>query len=60
MRPSASSHSHRAPDPADPVLLTPEGEEIDGNDVSGLLAIRGAVPGMARTIARDFKRYMDT
>jgi len=44
----------------DPVLLTPEGHEIEGNDVSGLLALRGAVPGMARTIARDFKRYMDT
>jgi len=27
---------------------------------TGLLALRGAVPGMARTIARDFKRYMDT
>ena len=44
----------------EPVLLTPNGEEIEGNDVSGLLALRGAVPGMARTIAGDFARYMDT
>lgn len=44
----------------EPVLLTPEGGEIEGNDVSGLLALRGATPGMARTIARDFTRYMNT
>lgn len=44
----------------EPVLLTPEGEEIEGNDVSGLLAVKRPWPGMARTIQSDHQRFMDT
>ncbi len=44
----------------EPVLLTPEGKEIKGNGVSGLLAIKRAWPGMARTIQGDHQRFLDT
>lgn len=44
----------------DPVLLNEQGEEIFGNDVSGLLAIRNAWPGMARTIQGDHIRFIQT
>lgn len=45
----------------EPVLLdTVTGEEIAGNDVAGLLALKSATPGMGRTIANNFVRYMDT
>ena len=44
----------------EPVLLTPEGEEIKGNDVSGLLAIKKAWPSMARTIQGDHQRFCNT
>ncbi|MGQ1786701.1 MULTISPECIES: acetate--CoA ligase [unclassified Saccharicrinis] len=44
----------------EPVLLTPEGEEVEGNDVSGLLAIKKPWPSMARTIQGDHQRFMET
>jgi acetyl-CoA synthetase len=44
----------------EPVLLTPEGEEIHGNDVNGLLAIKKPWPGMARTIQGDHQRFFQT
>ncbi|WP_066627747.1 acetate--CoA ligase [Labilibacter marinus] len=44
----------------EPVLLTPEGEEIEGNDVSGLLAIKKPWPSMARTIQGDHQRFLKT
>lgn len=44
----------------EPVLLTPEGEEIHGNDVSGLLAVKRPWPGMARTIQGDHQRFIET
>jgi acetyl-CoA synthetase len=44
----------------EPVVLDPEGNEIDGNDVSGLLAIRDAWPSMARTIQGDHQRFLET
>jgi len=44
----------------EPVLLTPEGEEIKGNNVSGLLAIKRPWPGMARTIQSDHQRFIET
>ncbi|MFZ4411834.1 MAG: acetate--CoA ligase [Bacteroidales bacterium] len=44
----------------DPVLLTEEGNEILGNDVSGLLAIKKPWPGMARTIQGDHRRFFET
>lgn len=44
----------------EPVLLTPEGEEIEGNNVSGLLAIKRPWPSMARTIQGDHQRFFNT
>lgn len=44
----------------EPVLLTPEGKEIEGNDVSGLLAIKKPWPSMARTIQNDHQRFLNT
>lgn len=44
----------------EPVLLTPEGQEIEGNDVSGLLAIKKPWPAMARTIQGDHQRFYQT
>jgi acetyl-CoA synthetase len=44
----------------EPVLLTEEGKEIDGNDVSGLLAIKAAWPGMMRTLYGDHERFKQT
>jgi len=43
----------------EPVLLTDEGEEILGNNVSGLLAIKNSWPGQMRTIYGDHKRFID-
>ena len=34
-----------------------EGNEIEGNDVSGLLAIKSPWPSMARTIQGDHVRF---
>ena len=44
----------------EPVLLSPEGAEIEGNGVSGLLAIKRPWPSMARTIQGDHERFMET
>jgi acetyl-CoA synthetase len=44
----------------EPVLLTSEGLEIEGNGVSGLLAIKRPWPSMARTIQGDHERFMET
>ena len=44
----------------EPVLLTEEGDEIVGNDVSGLLAIKSSWPGQMRTVYGDHKRFIDT
>jgi len=44
----------------EPVLLTNEGEEIEGNSVSGLLAIKKPWPSMARTIQGDHQRFYKT
>ena len=42
------------------VLLTPEGEEIKTTKGSGLLAIKGPWPSMARTIQGDHIRFYET
>ena len=42
-----------------PVLLTEDGDEIVGNDVSGLLAIKSSWPGQMRTIYGDHSRFLD-
>jgi acetyl-CoA synthetase len=43
----------------EPVLLTDSGEEIIGNNVSGLLAIKTSWPGQMRTIYGDHERFLD-
>jgi acetyl-CoA synthetase len=44
----------------EPVLLDAQGQEVHGNDVHGLLAIRNPTPGMARTVHGDHERFLDT
>ena len=45
----------------DPVILDPvTGQELQGNDVEGVLAIRKPWPSMARTVWGSHQRYMDT
>ncbi len=44
----------------EPVLLTEDGQEIEGNDVSGLLAIKSSWPGQMRTIYGDHDRFFET
>ena len=44
----------------EPVLLEEDGKEIEGNDVSGLLAIKASWPGQMRTIYGDHSRFIDT
>ncbi|MCF7823224.1 MAG: acetate--CoA ligase [Candidatus Marinimicrobia bacterium] len=43
-----------------PVLLTEDGKEIEGNDKSGLLAMKAAWPGMMRTLYGDHDRFKQT
>ena len=43
----------------EPVLLAENGDEIKGNDVSGLLAIKSGWPGQMRTIYGDHNRFME-
>ena len=42
-----------------PVLLSEEGNEINGNDVSGLLAFKTSWPGQMRTIYGDHARFIE-
>jgi acetyl-CoA synthetase len=45
----------------EPAIIDPvSGEEIHGNDVEGVLAIKQAWPSMTRTVWGAHKRYMDT
>ena len=44
----------------EPVLLTEKGEEIEGNNVSGLLALKSSWPGMMRTVYGDHERFKKT
>lgn len=45
----------------EPAIIDPvSGEEIEGNDVEGVLAFKQAWPSMARTVWGAHKRYMDT
>ena len=44
----------------EPVLVNDAGEELEGNDVSGNLCLRGSWPGQARTIWGDHKRFRET
>jgi acetyl-CoA synthetase len=45
----------------EPAIIDPvSGEEIHGNDVEGVLAIKQSWPSMTRTVWGAHKRYMDT
>jgi len=45
----------------EPVLLDPtSGEELQGNEVEGVLAFRQPWPAMARTIFNDHERFLET
>ena len=44
----------------EPVLLDELGKEVEGNGVSGFLAIKRPWPGMARTIQNDHERFIQT
>ncbi|KAL7753980.1 acetyl-coenzyme A synthetase 2 [Sorochytrium milnesiophthora] len=45
----------------DPIMVNAEtGQRLEGNDVTGVLCFGRAWPGMARTVYRDHKRYLDT
>ncbi|MBW8877150.1 MAG: acetate--CoA ligase [Acidobacteria bacterium] len=43
-----------------PVLVDENGRELEGNDVSGNLCLRGTWPGQARTIYDDHQRFRKT
>ncbi|HSG38326.1 MAG TPA: acetate--CoA ligase [Thermoanaerobaculia bacterium] len=43
-----------------PVLVDDQGQELEGNDVSGNLCLRGTWPGQARTIYGDHSRFRQT
>ncbi|HEY9421127.1 MAG TPA: acetate--CoA ligase [Thermoanaerobaculia bacterium] len=43
-----------------PVLVDEQGHELEGNDVSGNLCLRGTWPGQARTIYGDHSRFRQT
>tara|TARA_A100001011_G_scaffold193563_2_gene202033 strand:+ start:5488 stop:7422 length:1935 start_codon:yes stop_codon:yes gene_type:complete len=43
----------------EPVLLAEDGSEIEGNNVSGLLAVKSSWPGQMRSIYGDHKRFID-
>lgn len=44
----------------EPVILTEEGKEKEGNGIEGLLAIKAAWPGMMRTLYGDHERFKQT
>ena len=44
----------------EPVILDDKSNELDGNEISGLLAIKTPWPSIARTIYGDHERYMQT
>lgn len=41
----------------EPVLVDEKGKELEGNNVTGMLAFKRPWPGMARTIFKDHKRW---
>jgi acetyl-CoA synthetase len=43
-----------------PVIVDDQGNELEGNDVSGNLCLRGTWPGQARTIYGDHRRFKET
>lgn len=57
MKPGAATYPFLG---IEPVVLDTEGNEVHGNNVSGLLAIKQPWPSMARTIQKDHERYIQT
>lgn len=44
-----------------PAIIDPNtGKELEGNDVSGVLAVKSTWPSMARSVYNDHQRYIDT
>ncbi|HVR97648.1 MAG TPA: acetate--CoA ligase [Thermoanaerobaculia bacterium] len=43
-----------------PVIVDDQGQELQGNDVSGNLCLRGTWPGQARTLYGDHRRFRET
>ena len=58
--PSKPAHAGLPLPGVQPVLLSPKGEEISGNDQEGLLAIRAPWPGIIRTTWGDHERCRQT
>lgn len=44
----------------EPVILNEDGSEVNGNGVSGLLAIKTSWPGQMRTVYGDHERFKET
>ena len=44
----------------EPSIMSEDGQEIEGNDVQGLLAIKASWPGQMRTIYGDHDRFIQT
>ena len=44
----------------EPSLVDPEGQLIEGNDVSGILCMERSWPGMMRTVYGDHERFLQT
>ncbi len=58
--PSRPAHAGLPLPGVQPVLLTPEGVEIQGNDVEGYLALRAPWPGILRTTWGNHERCFHT
>ncbi len=57
MKPGAATHPFFG---VEPVVLDEKGQEVPGNDVSGVLAFKRPWPGIARTIYGDHQRFINT
>ncbi|MFH1402747.1 MAG: acetate--CoA ligase [Candidatus Altiarchaeota archaeon] len=44
----------------EPAIINDQGKELEGNDVTGILAIKAAWPGMMRTVYGDHDRFKQT
>ncbi len=58
--PSKPAHAGLPLPGVQPVLLSQEGQEIEGNDQEGYLAVRAPWPGMIRTTWNDHERARQT
>ncbi len=44
----------------EPAIMDDKGNELEGNDVEGALVMKRPWPGMARTVYRNHKRFIET